>query len=101
MSSAKFLAEIQFQLLNDRALSTGEPCTYEYVTLLQTFQRGALNIHWSIAKNFYPTFSMSVLFGCCPKTALFSRFLKVAIAVMVDFCQSLGCQGRPNCHLRK
>ena len=33
------VAEIQLKLLNERALSTGEPCTCEYVTLLQTFQR--------------------------------------------------------------
>ena len=39
MSSANLVAEIQFKLSNERALSTGEPCTCEYVTLLQTFHR--------------------------------------------------------------
>ena len=35
-----------------RVLSTGEPCTCEYVALLQSFHRGALSIHWYIAQNF-------------------------------------------------
>ena len=35
---------------NKRALSTGDPCTCEYVTLLQSFRRGALSIHWCIAQ---------------------------------------------------
>ena len=48
----KFVAEIQFKLLNERALSTGEPCTCEYVALLQSFHRGTLSIHWYIAQNF-------------------------------------------------
>ena len=39
-----------------------------------------LSIHWYIAQNFYPTFSMSVLFRRSFKTAIFSRFWKVAIA---------------------
>ena len=46
------VAEIQLKLLNERALSTGEPCSCEYVTLLQSFHRGALSIHWYIAQNF-------------------------------------------------
>ena len=33
MSSANVAAEIHFKLLNERALSTGETCTCEYVTL--------------------------------------------------------------------
>ena len=37
---------------NKRVLSTGEPCTCEYVTLLQSFHRGTLSIHWYIAQNF-------------------------------------------------
>ena len=52
MSSANIVAEIQFKLLNERVLSTGEPCTCEYVTLLQSFHRGTLSIHWCIAQNF-------------------------------------------------
>ena len=75
MNSANVVAEIQFKLLNDRALSTGEPCAYEYVTLLQSFHRGTLSIHWYIAQNFLPTFSMSVLFRRSSKTAMLSRFL--------------------------
>ena len=79
MSSANIVAEIQFKLLNERILSTEETCTCEYVTLLQSFHRDTLSIHWYIAQNFQPTFSMSVLFRRSFKTAIFSRFLKVAI----------------------
>ena len=56
MSSAKFATENHQKLCNKRVLSTGEPCTCEYVTLLQSFHRGTLNIHWYIAQNFQPTF---------------------------------------------
>ena len=80
MSSANLVPEIQFKLSNDRALSTGEPCTCEYVTFLQSFHRGALSIHCYIAQNFYPTFSICVLYRRSFQTAMFSRFLKVAIA---------------------
>ena len=80
MSSANLVAEIHQKLCNKRALSTGEPCTCEYVTLLQSFHRGTLSIHWYIAQNFQPTFSMSVLFRRLFRTAIFSRFSKVAIA---------------------
>ena len=62
MSSANLVPEIQFKLSNDRALSTGEPCTCEYVTFLQSFHRGALSIHCYIAQNSYPTFSIYVLY---------------------------------------
>ena len=48
----KIIAEIQFKLLNEKVLSTGEPCTCECVTLLQSFHRDTLSIHWSIAQNF-------------------------------------------------
>ena len=79
--------------MNERFLRTGEQCTCEYVTLLQFFHRGTLSVHWYIPQNFQPTFSMSVLFKRCSKTAMFSRFLKVAIAmsnfrnesIMADF----------------
>ena len=80
ISSANIVAEIQFKLLNERVLSTGKPCTCEYVTLLQSFHRGTLSIHWYIAQNLWPTFSMSVLFRPSSKTAMLRRFLKVAIA---------------------
>ena len=52
MSSANLVAEIHQQLWNKRALITGEPCTCEYVTLLQSFHRGTLSIRWYIAQNF-------------------------------------------------
>ena len=52
LNSANVVTEIQLKLRNERALSTGEPCTSEYVTLLQSFYRGTLSIHWYIAQNF-------------------------------------------------
>ena len=81
MSSVNLVKEIHLKLLNERALSSGEPCTCEYVTLFQSFYRGALSIYWYIAQTFQLTFFMSVLFTCTFETALFSRFLKVAIAM--------------------
>ena len=45
MSAAINVAEIQLKRLNERALRTGEPCTCEYVTLLQSFQRGTLSTY--------------------------------------------------------
>ena len=75
-SSTNLVAEIYQKLWNKRSLSTGEPCTCEYVTLLQSFHKGTLSIHWYIAQNFQPTFSMSVLFRCSFKTAIFSRFFR-------------------------
>ena len=52
MSSLNLVAEINQKLCNKRALSTGKPCTCEYVALLQTFHRGTLSMHWQIAQNF-------------------------------------------------
>ena len=52
MSFANLVAEIHQKLCNKRVLSTGESCTWEYVTLLQSFYRGTLSIHWYIAQNF-------------------------------------------------
>ena len=46
ISSANLVAEIQLELLNERALSTGEPRTCEYVTFVQSFYRGAISLHW-------------------------------------------------------
>ena len=51
-NSANVVAEIQFKLLNERALSTGETCTFEYASLLQSFHRGAISITWYIAQTF-------------------------------------------------
>ena len=81
VSSANLVARIHQKLCNRRALTTGEPCTWEYVTLLQSFHRGTLSIHWYIAQNIQPKFSMSVLFRPSFKIAIFSRFLQVAIAM--------------------
>ena len=81
MSSANLVAQIHQKHCNRRALSTGEPCTCEYVTLLLSFHRGILSIHWYKAQNCQPNFSMSVLFRLSFKTAIFSRSLKVAIAM--------------------
>ena len=39
------------ETLEYRALCTGEPCTCGYFTLLQSFHRGTLSIHWYIAQN--------------------------------------------------
>ena len=50
-SSAKLVGEIHQKLWNKRALSTEEPCTCQYVTLLQSFHRGTLSIHWYLAQN--------------------------------------------------
>ena len=55
MSSANLAAEIHYKL---SVLSAGEPCPCEYVTLLQSFRRGTLSIHWYIAQNVQPTSSM-------------------------------------------
>ena len=52
MSFAKVVAEMQFKLLNERALSTGKPWPCKYVILHQSFHRGTLIIHWYIAQNF-------------------------------------------------
>ena len=79
MRSANLLAENHQKLYNKTVLSAGEPCTCEYVTLLQSFHRGTLSIHWYIAQSFQPTFSMSVLFRRLFSTAIFSSFSKVAI----------------------
>ena len=50
--SANVVAEIQLRLLNERPLSTGEPCTCEYVSLLQSSQKGTLSIYCYIAQKF-------------------------------------------------
>ena len=79
MSSTNRVTEIDQKLSNKRVLSTGERCTCEYVTLLQSFHRSTLSIHRYIAQNFQPTLSMSTLFRRIFSTAIFSRFSNVAI----------------------
>ena len=82
LSSANLVAKIHQKLCNKRVSSTGEPCTCKYVTLLKSFHRGTLSIHWYIAQNIQSTFSMSVLFRRLFRTAIFSRFSMVAIATL-------------------
>ena len=48
MTSANLVAEIQFKFSIKRALSTGEPCAYEHITLFQSFHRVTLSIQWYI-----------------------------------------------------
>ena len=51
-SSENVVAEMQFKLLNERAVSTGETCNCEYVSLLQSFHRVTLSTHWYTAQKF-------------------------------------------------
>ena len=44
------VTELQLKLSNGRAFSTAEPCSCEYITLLQSFRRGALSKHWRITQ---------------------------------------------------
>ena len=81
MTSVNLVAEILQKLSNERAMSIEEPCTCEYGALLQSSHRGTLSIHLYIAHSFQHIFSMYVLFRRCFKTAIFSRSLKVAIAM--------------------
>ena len=80
MNSANLVAGVHWKVWKERALSTEEPCTCEYVTWLESFHIGTLSIRWYIAQNFSPTFSMSVSFRRSFKTVICSRILKVAIA---------------------
>ena len=75
------------KLWNKRALSNGEPCTCECVTLLQSFHRGTLSTYLFIAQNFQSTFYMTVLFRRSSKTTMFSRFLKrkFSVSLKKDF----------------
>ena len=50
-SFASLVAEICRKLCNKKVLRSGEPCTCEYVTLLQSFHRSTLSIHWYTAQN--------------------------------------------------
>ena len=76
MSSAILFPKIQFKLLNERLLSNGELCTSKYVTLTWSFHRVTLLKTFSLPIP-YPSFSDSSF-----KTDVFSRFLKVVIAVL-------------------
>ena len=50
MTTANLVAKTQLKFLNERVLCNGEPCTWVYVTLLQSSHRVALSIHWCILK---------------------------------------------------
>ena len=91
MNSANLVAEYHQKLCNGRVMSTEEPNTCEYVTLLQSFHRGTLSIRWYIAQNVQPTFSMSVLFRRLFRTAIFSRFSKVAIPTSIFMNEFYNC----------
>ena len=52
MTAANLVAETQLKFLNEEVVSNEEPCACEYVTLLQSFHKGTLGIHWYIAQNF-------------------------------------------------
>ena len=45
MNYANFVTEIHKKRWNKKGLSSGEPCTCEYVTFLESFHRGTLSIH--------------------------------------------------------
>ena len=47
----KHFRRVHGKLCNKRVLRTEKPCTCEYVTLLQSFHRGTLSIHWYIVQN--------------------------------------------------
>ena len=56
------------KLCNKRVLSTGEPCTCEYVTLLQSFHRGTLSIHWYMVFQSQNSLILNFLVEICDKT---------------------------------
>ena len=79
MSSANLFPEVHEKLRNERALSTEETCTCEYVTLLQSFLRVTLNIHWYIAQNFlsiFPSVSRFHLISISELLRIFSVLLE-------------------------
>ena len=45
----RILSHISTRNFGKKALNSGEPCNCEYVTLLQSFYRDNLSIHWFIA----------------------------------------------------
>ena len=53
---------------------------YVLVNTLLCSSHSLLQIYWYISQNFYPTFSLFILFRRSFKTAIFRRFLKLAIA---------------------
>ena len=53
MSSAKVVGEIRFKLLNERALSNGEPCPCEYFTLFHSFHIKYTLVHVYIIHHIY------------------------------------------------
>ena len=70
MGSANIVVEIQFKFLNEGVLSTEEPCTCEYVTLLKTLSFKSLN--WISAT----IFAELIRFGQDPKLRRLRTFWK-------------------------
>ena len=83
MSSVNHAEEIQLKILNERVLSTGESCTSEYVTFLQSYERGTLSIHWYVAQSFWSIILMSVLFRISFEAEMFSIFIKGAMPTSI------------------
>ena len=78
-NSASRVQRIHQNICNKIILSTGEPDTCQCVILLHLIHRVTFSIHWYIAQNLQPTFSMLVLFRRLIRTAIFSTFYKVAM----------------------
>ena len=76
----EFCSRNSLKALEEKTFGHCRPMYCEYVTFLQSFHKGILSIHWCIAQSVSCTFSMSVVFRCSFKTAIFRRFLNVAIA---------------------
>ena len=89
MNSANLVPEIHQKICNKRGLSTEEPCSCKYATLLQSFHRGTLSIPWYKGQNFQLTFSISILFRYSFKTAIFSRFFKQINIINVNMIKKL------------
>ena len=71
---------ILLQISDGRALSTGQSCICECVTLPQSFHSDTKSINSYIAQKLQPTFSISLLFRRCFESTIFSRFFVVTIA---------------------
>ena len=81
MSSANIVVEIQFKLLNERSFEHWRTMYLGICQFAPVIHRSTLSIHWYIAQNVQPTFYMSAFFRRSSKTAMLSRFLKVAMAM--------------------
>ena len=52
MNSVNVVKEIELKILNERAFTTGDTFTSEYVALLLPFLTGTFSIHWGVVRNF-------------------------------------------------